>query len=236
MIRIFILVMATSLAYSAALLYGKATASPVSTVVAVRLMENKVQVALGNDPSSDIVLDLLRDISRWVDDELRVARAALESQLDAEIQLADAVSSSDDTSQDQLVRLGLTARALADLNQCELELRAVAALASQLTIDVAPRTEEEKSENALLVEFETRCQSIRDIIDRLAVAEVIRVVDFYELAEEISKSQQSLRVAWGLETERRAEFSIEQAMKPESPGSDDYEAIGRRELQEWRSR
>lgn len=234
MIRAFACISATAIAYSLYVLYANATAQPITTLVAVRLTEQKMRATMKEDPSGVIVLELLKDIGQWVDDELRMARSAIEHQLSAEVQLADAVTASDGTSKDQLVQLGQTARALADVNHCEFELRAVAALAAQLTIDVDPSAT--GTERALLVNFENRCQSVYDILVRLASTEIVRVIKLDGLAEGIRARQEALRVAWGVEAERRADFSIEEAIRPESPRTEEYEAIGRIELQEWRSR
>lgn len=225
-------VSAACLAFAAWNSYRYLHAGPLTTLTPYALIHERAR--LGGDPGVmagiDPVLSMLGDFHQLLDEDMRSARSVLLEQLQVEVQLADATSN---TRESRLRGLGVTAKALADLDRCEFDLRQAAALVSQLIIETGDDAPSRASSQTYQ-DFNNLSESVVAQLRDLARTAKVPGESWLAWSTRIDQGRQRLKARWGLSEDIRSSAPFLRDSGQEELGNEELEAIGKKELEQYR--
>ena len=110
-------------------------AGPLTTLPPLALAVERSELGGATDEGLEATMGFLWKVNELIDRDFLEARISLEAQLDVEVRLADAAGVEAEDVGHHLLKVGATARGLAEMDRCEYELRRAAGLSSQLVIE-----------------------------------------------------------------------------------------------------
>lgn len=213
-------------------------AGPLTTLTAYALTDQRAE--LGGDKEQEegmqAVLQVLGDIHQIIDGTMRTSRLLLLEKLRVEVQLADATSGvqAEGAKAGRLRGLGVTAKALSDMDRCEYDLRTVASLVSQLIIDTEDTSGARVSKRTY-EEFLNTMRLVNEQLQSLARTAKVRDEEWLRWAEKLEEGRRAIETKWGEQQDRRSDLPQLRDIPREELENAELEAIGQRELELWRN-
>lgn len=212
---------------------------PMTTVVPYALTAKRfgLEADQGLRDGIQPVLDLLKRIHQVLDGTFVQARVQLEERLRTDVQIADSASGvgKPEGAANRLLNVGVTAKALADIDRCEYCLRQAAGLAAQLIIDVEEDGAARVSAAAYR-EFNTQIGAAIDQLEKLEKSAKVLSSKWTQRAEELAHAREALQTRWGILEERANAPSLLRDAARSEIGNADLERIGQEQLDAWRKR
>lgn len=216
-----------------------ASIGPLTTVVPYALTAKR----LGQESDQELrdgiqpVLDLLQRIHDVLDGTFVQARPQLEERLRTDVQIADSTSGlgKSEGSAGLLLNVGVTAKALADVDRCEYCLRQAAGLAAQIIIDVDEDGAARVSP-ATYRDFNAQIGAAIEQLDRLEKTAKVLTGEWEQRARDLARAREVLQTRWGILEERSSAPSLLRDAARAKIGNADLERIGQEQLEAWRKR
>lgn len=212
---------------------------PLTTLVPFALTSKRLGMEGDQELRDSIqpVVDLLHRIHLVLDGSFVRARAHLEERLRTDVQIADSAIGvgKAESALGRLLNVGLTAKALADVDRCEYCLRQAGGLAAQIIIDVDEDGAARVSV-ATYREFTSQIGAAIDELEKLERTAKVLPGEWVRRAAELARSREALQTRWGILEERSSAPSLLRAAARAEIGSADLERIGQEQLETWRRR
>jgi len=216
-----------------------ASIGPLTTVVPYALTAKRLGLEADQELRDGIqpVVDLLKCIHQVVDGTFVQARMQLEERLRTDVQIADSASGvgKAEGASGRLLNVGVTAKALADVDRCEYFLRQAGGLAAQVIIDVDEDGSARVSA-ATYRDFNTQVGAAIDQLEKLEKGAKVLTGEWTKRAAELARAREALQTRWGILEERTNAPSLLRDAARAEIGSADLERIGQEQLDTWRKR
>jgi len=212
---------------------------PLTTVVPYALTAKRLGLEgdQGLRDGIQSVVDLLQRIHGVLDGTFVQARTQLEERLRTDVQIADSASGIGKAgdSSGRLLNVGVTAKALADVDRCEYFLRQAAGLAAQIIIDVDEEGAARVSA-ATYGDFNAQISAAIDQLEKLEKTAKVLAGEWTQRSIELARAREALQTRWGILEERSSAPSLLRDAARAEIGSADLERIGQEQLDTWRKR
>lgn len=210
-------------------------AAPLTTLPPLALAVERSELGGVQDDGMEATLNFLWKLSDLLDRDFLAARSALEAQLDVEVRLADAAGVEAEDVGHHLLKVGATARGLAEIDRCEYELRRAAGLSSQLVLERG-RQESIAVNAGLYEDFNGRVTRAVEHLERLEDLSAEGADQWANWVEALEVERLGLNLLWGVAGDRSFTSDLLRVDAGKAVSESDLERLGKEELDRWRTR
>lgn len=210
-------------------------AGPLTTLPPLALAVERSELGGATDEGLEATMGFLWKVNELIDRDFLEARISLEAQLDVEVRLADAAGVEAEEVGHHLLKVGATARGLAEMDRCEYELRRAAGLSSQLVIERG-RQESIAVNAGLHEDFNARMSRAVEHLERLADLSPEGGAKWAGWVQVLEAERLGLNLLWGVAGDRTFTSSLLRVDAEKAVSESDLERLGKEELVRWRTR